>query len=386
MKSPLNRGGLRFYVVAAALAVGTLYFRSTTARSILAGLPLLVAGVCLHTWAKGCLRQNRVVATIGPYRFVRHPFYLANALIDFALVVMAGWLPLMIVLPVWWLAIYIPVIRGEERFLSEKFPDEYPDYRRRVPCLIPWRRPLPYAGDGFRWDNPNIAGGEELPRAMRILAYPLLFFVVQGLRADGLDCLRDGWRLTALAGQLTLYVFAWQLHCHQRERRRILPLLLEHPVFRAAVGGAILAAVSLLHGPPTSYRNVVRQQGMAAAAGLRKPIYAEGTLSISWQARGLVAAKMGLSPSPPVRAFLAEILALIGALCAGELLWLAPPAAAIYAAWILDRLLGTVAPGELGDRAVATAWWPYLYPLVAAVCAAVIGVKLMGRVLLWHFM
>ena len=75
----------------------------------------------LHTWAKGCLRQNRVVATIGPYRFVRHPFYLANALIDAGLVVMAGWWPLAVVLPLWWLAIYIPVIRGEERYLSREF-------------------------------------------------------------------------------------------------------------------------------------------------------------------------------------------------------------------------------------------------------------------------
>ena len=79
-------------------------------------MPIL--GVWLHTWAKGCLRQNRVVATIGPYRFVRHPFYLANALIDAGLVVMAGWWPLAVVLPLWWLAIYIPVIRGEERYLS----------------------------------------------------------------------------------------------------------------------------------------------------------------------------------------------------------------------------------------------------------------------------
>ena len=38
--------------------------------------------------------------------------------------------------------------------------------------------------------NPNIVGGEELPRAARILAYPLLFFVAQGLRADGLHWLR----------------------------------------------------------------------------------------------------------------------------------------------------------------------------------------------------
>ncbi len=360
MKSPLNRGGLRFYVVVVAAAAGTLYFQSTTARSILTGLPLLFAGVCLHTWAKGCLRQNRVVATIGPYRFVRHPFYVANALIDFALAVMAGWLPLVLVLPIWWLAIYMPVIRGEERFLNEKFPVEYSDYRRRVPCLIPWRRPLPNPGDGFRWDNPNIAGGEELPRAMRILAYPLLFFVAQGLRAEGLDWLRDGWHLTALAGQLALYVFAWQLHRHQRERRRVLPSMLEHPVYRVAAGGAILAAVYWLHGPMTSYRSIVAISGILLL--LSVPIYARR----------------------PVRTILAEMLALAGAICAGELLWLAPPTAAIYAAWILDRLLGTAVPGDSDDRAAETAWWPYLYPLIAAACAALIGVKIVGRGLSGH--
>ncbi len=215
MKSPLNRGGLRFFLVLVALLFGTLLYRATTARSILAGLPILCVGVFIHTWAKGCLRQNQVVAMTGPYRFVRHPFYLANALIDAALVVMAGWIPLAIVLPVWWLAIYIPVIRGEERYLSEKFPDVYPDYRRRVACLIPWRRPLPYSGEGFRWSNPNIAGGEELPRAVRILAYPLLFFVAHGLRESGLVWLQNGWNLAGLAGLLTLYVFAWQLRRYQ---------------------------------------------------------------------------------------------------------------------------------------------------------------------------
>jgi hypothetical protein len=215
MKSPLNRGGLRFFVVLIALA-GTLFFRATTPRSILIGLPILCVGVLIHTWAKGCLRQNQLVAMTGPYRFVRHPFYLANALIDAGLVVMSGWIPLAIVLPAWWLAIYIPVIRGEERYLSEKFPDVYPEYRRRVPCLIPWRRPLPYTGEGFRWDNPNIAGGEEIPRAVRILAYPLLFFVAQGLRSTSLDWLRDGWNLTGLSGLLTLYVIAWQLRRYQQ--------------------------------------------------------------------------------------------------------------------------------------------------------------------------
>src|SRR5208337_3273052 len=102
----------------------------------------------------------------------------------------------------------IPVIRGEQRYLTENFPDEYPEYKRRVPCLIPWRRPLPYTGDGFRWSNPNIAGGEELPRLLRILAYPLLFLVVVRLKNSGFTYFNDGWNLTALAGLLILYVLA----------------------------------------------------------------------------------------------------------------------------------------------------------------------------------
>ena len=141
------------------------WLRTTSPRSILAGLPCLILGVWLHTWAKGCLRQNRVVATIGPYRFVRHPFYLANALIDAGLVVMAGWWPLAVVLPLWWLAIYIPVIRGEERYLSENFPDEYPEYKRRVPCLIPWRRcRLPATpARAFAGATPTSPAGKSFP-------------------------------------------------------------------------------------------------------------------------------------------------------------------------------------------------------------------------------
>ena len=134
MKSPLNRGGLRSYLAATALIAGPLAACTTTPRRILAGLPCLLLGAWLHTWAKGCLRQNRVVAQIGPYRFVRHPFYLANALIDAGIVIMSGWWPLAIVLPPWWLAIYLPVMRGEERYLVENFPDEYPEYKRRVPA------------------------------------------------------------------------------------------------------------------------------------------------------------------------------------------------------------------------------------------------------------
>ena len=385
MKSPLNRGGLRFYLVTTALIAGTLIARATSPRTILIGLPLLLLGVWLHTWAKGCLRQNRVVATTGPYRFVRHPFYLANALIDGGLVVMAGWWPLAVVLPLWWLAIYVPVIRGEERYLAEKFPGEYPEYKRRVPCFIPWRRPLPplasgHPGDGFRWSNPNIAGGEELPRVVRILAYPLLFFVIGGLRAgplysgEGLPWLNDGWNLAGLAGLIMLYVLAWELHGHQRQQRWVLPRAMRHPMLRVVASAALLAAVCYVPAPRTNLENYVPGHHVLMVVGavlllLSVPVFARR----------------------PLRAVLAESLALLGVLAAGELLWLAPALVVVQAAWILDFQLGPPmgsrdpqsAGGPSNARSPAQ-FWPYFYPLLAVVSAAVIGVKLVGHGLPYH--
>ena len=407
MKSPLNRGGLRFYLVIIAMLCGILLFDTTSTRTILAGLPCLLLGAWLHTWAKGCLRQNRVVAMVGPYRFVRHPFYLANALIDAGLVIMAGWWPLAFVLPLWWLAIYIPVIRGEERYLTENFPGEYPEYNRRVPCLIPWRRPLPspasgYPGDGFRWSNPNIAGGEELPRLARILAYPLLFFVAQGLlrrtefipfigffqgsgmntvlRRGGLPWLNDGWNLTALGGLIMLYVLAWELHGHQCQQRWILPLPMRSPMLRVVVSAAVLAAVCYIPSPRTSFNDFVPIVG-AVLMLLSVPIYSRRP------------ARAGHH----VRMVAAETFTLLGVIAAGELLWLAPALVVIYVAWILDWQLGSVqqlssptgrgAGGEGDSQSrFSPPYWPYFYPVLAVASAAVIGVKLVGHGLPYHMM
>jgi protein-S-isoprenylcysteine O-methyltransferase Ste14 len=212
MKTPLNRGGLRFFLVLFALLRGC-----TTQTTILAGVPLIVLGTALHFWAKGCLRQDQVVAMGGPYRFVRHPFYLANALIDAGVAVMSGWWLLQIVLPVWWLAIYIPVMRKEENYLSGAFGTVYEEYKKRTARLIPWRRPLPRAGEGFSWSNPNIATGDEVARALRLLGYPLLFFVCMHLRNDGMSFLRHSGNSLAVAGFVVLHGIAWRVYPRKRK-------------------------------------------------------------------------------------------------------------------------------------------------------------------------
>ncbi len=212
MKLPHDRGGLRFWLVLLALARG-----AATHATILAAAPVLLAGVALHFWAKGCLRQNRVVAMGGPYRFVRHPFYLANALVDAALAVMSGWWLLGIVLPGWWLAVYLPVIRREERWLGTAFAGVYHEYRRRVPCLLPWRRGLPPAAEGFSWQNPNIAVEGELARAIRLLAYPLLFLTLGDLRAAGLSAWASPTHCIAPALAAATYLLAWTLRPRRRD-------------------------------------------------------------------------------------------------------------------------------------------------------------------------
>jgi isoprenylcysteine carboxyl methyltransferase (ICMT) family protein YpbQ len=239
MKSPLNRGGLRFCLVLIALLRG-----AGTHATILAGIPLVVLGTLIHFWAKGCLRQNVVVAKSGPYRFVRHPFYLANALIDAAIAVMSGWWVLQVALPFWWLAIYIPVMRKEESYLGGAFGSIYDEYKRRVPRLIPWRRPLRSTSPGFSWNNPNIAEGEEISRALRLMAYPLLFLVCLEFRASGLSFLGDNLNVWALATLGTLYGLAWEFKRHLRQKRLILPQAADH--WGLAPGVALLAGVSVL--------------------------------------------------------------------------------------------------------------------------------------------
>jgi hypothetical protein len=178
LRVPSDRSGLRSYLILIALLASEM-----TARSILHGAALIALGIAMHVWAKGCLHQNQEVTRSGPYRFVRHPFYLANALLDAGIAVMSGWWVLQMVLPVWWSAVYLPVIRREERTMTEHFGAAYEAYQREVPQLIPHRMPAPAPASGFSWRNPNLVR-TELPRVLRYLAYPLVFYLVGRLWAE----------------------------------------------------------------------------------------------------------------------------------------------------------------------------------------------------------
>jgi protein-S-isoprenylcysteine O-methyltransferase Ste14 len=107
-----------------------------TWRSIALGAIVVVLGLLIRALASGHVCKNEALATSGPYAYTRNPLYLGSLLIGggFAVAARSWWVGVALV--VMFFAIYLPVIRGEEVFLRQKFP-EFDEYARRVPRMFP---------------------------------------------------------------------------------------------------------------------------------------------------------------------------------------------------------------------------------------------------------
>ena len=115
-----------------------LYFwlARPTWRFLALGAILIVPGLLIRALASGHVRKNEALATSGPYAYTRNPLYLGSLLmgVGFAVAARNWWVGIALV--VMFLAIYLPVIRGEEAFLRQKFP-EFGEYAQRVPRMLP---------------------------------------------------------------------------------------------------------------------------------------------------------------------------------------------------------------------------------------------------------
>src|SRR5262249_34755824 len=83
------------------------------------------------------LVEGHKLATVGPYEFVRHPIYIGM----FGMLIATGialshWAALCLAI-VLFLAGTIIRIRSEEELLRAEFGEEFENYARRAPALIP---------------------------------------------------------------------------------------------------------------------------------------------------------------------------------------------------------------------------------------------------------
>ena len=118
------------------LAVLYFWLARPTWAFIAFGAILIVPGLLIRALASGHVRKNEALATSGPYAYTRNPLYLGSLLmgVGFAVAARSWWIGVALV--VMFFAIYLPVIRDEEKFLRSKF-SEFNDYAGKVPRMLP---------------------------------------------------------------------------------------------------------------------------------------------------------------------------------------------------------------------------------------------------------
>lgn len=134
-----------------AFAVLYMWLARPTIQSLLVGGLLLIPGLLMRALASGHVQKNEQLATSGPYAYTRNPLYLGSFILALGLAVAARnwWIAALMV--VMFFAIYLPVIRGEEAYLRQHFP-EFGDYARQVPRLFPRLTPFPGGRGAFSSD------------------------------------------------------------------------------------------------------------------------------------------------------------------------------------------------------------------------------------------
>lgn len=133
--------------VPASLAYAILYLYAVTPTVvwILPGLTLVLMGLVLRLWASGYLQKFQGLTVSGPYRWTRNPLYLGSFLFGLGFSIAGSQLWILVLYILVFPALYLPVIRAEEREL-EGLGDSYKAYRAAVPAFLPrpwYRRALP---------------------------------------------------------------------------------------------------------------------------------------------------------------------------------------------------------------------------------------------------
>jgi protein-S-isoprenylcysteine O-methyltransferase Ste14 len=182
LRTNLRRAYILLLVVAA----------EPTPLSLAAGLGLVYPFAFLHFTASGFLAKQQFVVSAGPYRFMRHPFYVANFFMDLGFGVVASGLgpSAAAALALGYLLVFygrvIPRrVEKEESEMRARFGELYEDYARRVPRFLP--NVFSTLGPRGKFTLANLRRNGELPRVVSNAILPYLIFLAGLFKAADLD-------------------------------------------------------------------------------------------------------------------------------------------------------------------------------------------------------
>jgi len=109
---------------------------------LVVGWPLIVLAIVLMVWAlqtfkktgedKNVRTATHSIVTSGPFALTRNPMYLAMVILYFGLAIIINTLWPFLFLPIVLIVMYYGVILREEKYLENKFGEEYIDYKKRI--------------------------------------------------------------------------------------------------------------------------------------------------------------------------------------------------------------------------------------------------------------
>ena len=183
-KNRLTRSNVRDVVFLCCFASSAIYSSSITNVAI--GFSLLAVGCFLHIVAKGILVRNVVLCNRGIYAIVRHPYYLANYLIDSSFCVLSGNLYLVVAYPFLFFWSYGPTLRKEEEFLASKYGDSFQEDSFKIPQLFPDRASLKGWRDLFEGFSVRRISLKECARITRFCSLAFVIMLIHSVKVGSL--------------------------------------------------------------------------------------------------------------------------------------------------------------------------------------------------------
>jgi len=113
------------------------FFGQPGREMFIAGAVVAMIGALIRLWASGHVKKNKVLATDGPYAYVRHPLYVGNILIllGFSMASNLWWAYALMVFLI--LFYYPPAISYEDAKLNRLFGEEWQNWSKNIHALIP---------------------------------------------------------------------------------------------------------------------------------------------------------------------------------------------------------------------------------------------------------
>ena len=135
-------------------ALAFLALSKPSLKWMVAGIPFVILGESIRTWASGCLnKEYQEVTAHGPYSMTRNPLYVGNFFLGVGFTLMGGRPEWVIVFLALFYVIYRSTILDEENTLTRVFGEAYLDYKAKVPRFLPRFQKHAFEPGRFHWER-----------------------------------------------------------------------------------------------------------------------------------------------------------------------------------------------------------------------------------------